>query len=226
MKKALFVVLDGADGTGKDTQAKRLVEQATQRGLRAALFAYPNYATPVGQDIAAYQQGRYGELGSVDPHLVCYPYAVNRFETQAALRQAITTSDLVVASRYVSSNVVYSTARVPARQRLELGRWVEQLDYDILGNPPEDAVIVLDLPTELSSRLIAQRALGRRDINDENRLYRQAVRDEYAKLANERPNWYRIDCAKGDKVRSVESIGDEIATLVLERLLPAHKRAV
>lgn len=222
MKKAIFVVLDGADGTGKDTQALQLVAAAKERGLAVAHFAFPDYTTLVGHDIKAYQSGQFGEMDAIHPRVISYLYAVNRYELNKALSKALQTQDIVIAARYVSSNVVYSSVRVPEGERPDFQRWVEQLDHDVLDNPREDAVVCLDLPLELSDQLIAKRNLGRRDINDENRAYRQSVRNEYRRLAAERANWHLIDCTENSQIRSIASIGDEISRLVFDTLLPEH----
>ncbi|MBI4185635.1 hypothetical protein HY524_01120 [Candidatus Berkelbacteria bacterium] len=219
MKQARFIVLDGVDGTGKDTQAARLVALALERGLSALGLSYPIYDSHTGRDIGAYQQGEYGELAFVDPHLASYLYAVNRFEHQTRLQQALTRNDLVIAARYVPSNVAYMAARVPNTQKVNFRAWLERLDYEILGNPKEDAVIFLDLPIDLSNRLIAKRALGRRDINDENHQYRESVRKEYLALAKTQPHWHVIDCALGSKIRSIQEIATEIGALVFDRLM-------
>lgn len=222
-KRAIFVVIDGADGTGKDTQATKLVATAKRRGLTVAHFAFPNYSTIVGRDIKAYQSGSFGEMDTVHPRVISYLYAVNRYESQTALNSALSSKDLVIAARYASSNLVYSSVRVPISERPDFQRRIEQLDYDVLGNPQEDAVVCLDLPLELSDQLIAKRNLGRRDINDENRAYRQSVRNEYQRLATERANWHLIDCTENNQIRSIASISDEITKLVFDTLLPEHQ---
>lgn len=219
MKRATFIVLDGADGTGKDTQAPLLLDAAKQRGLTVSLFRFPEYETETGQDISAYQRGDFGELGTTDPHLICYLYAANRFQARARLREALATCDLVIAKRYVPSNVVYGSSQVPSSERAAFQDWVMRLDYSVFENPREDAVIYLDLPVDLATTLIQNRKLDRRDINDENLSLRQTVREQYLTLSGKHEHWHVVDCQHQHSIRTIEDIQQELQRLVFDTIL-------
>src|SRR5690606_28872010 len=173
-----------------------------------------------GRDIVAYQSGQFGELETLNPRLVAYLYAANRVEARPTLEQALADHDLVVAVRYAPSNVAYSAARVPESERAAYREWVMALDYEVLGNPREDAVIFLDLPTALSQQLVAKRALGRRDIHDENSAYQTLVRDQYHYLAEHLPHWRLVRCDNDQGgIRSIEDIAAELESVVFDRIL-------
>lgn len=221
-------MLEGIDGVGKDTQAERLVLAAEERGIVACKLAYPDYSTPVGRDITAYQRGDFGELESINPRLASYTYAVNRLETKPKLVEALKQHDLVVAARYAPSNVAFMSARVAKNERKDFQVWLEALDYTILGNTRPDHIVLLDLDPELAASLAAGRSLGRRDIHDENLEYQKKVREVYTALAEARSDWHVVDCSdnKLGGVRPIESIGDEISALVLDKLLSTTNLSV
>lgn len=224
MRRARFIVIDGADGAGKDVQAEGLATAARSRGLRVARLAFPVYDSFTGRDIVAYQSGTFGELETLNPRLVAYLYAANRVEARPMLEQALAQNDLVIAARYAPSNVAYSAARVPEAERAAYRDWLMALDYDVLRNPREDAVIFLDLPTTLSERLMAKRKLGRRDIHDENRAYREIVREQYHELAKTLAHWTLVRCEDGEGgIRTIDDIATELESIVFGKILQQER---
>ncbi len=214
-----FIVLDGADGAGKDTQADRLLAAAERRGMSAAVIRFPAYdQTFSGQTIRAYQSGEFGELADCHPKLVSYLYAVDRYELQPELNRLLDTHDLVIASRYVVSNVAYMAARLPRAERPAFRTWLERLDYEVLKNPREDMVVFLSLPTELSDTLIAKRGTAARDLNDENAAYRAEVLGEYEALCDAHAHWRKVACNAGDSIRPIDDIAAELEAMVFERM--------
>lgn len=224
-----LIVLDGADGAGKDTQADRLLAHAKGRGISAAIIRFPAYEqTFSGKEVRAYQSGRFGELINCHPKLISYLYAVDRFEMQSQLHELLNTHELVIAARYVISNIAYQAARLPKEERPAFRTWAETLDYEVLHNPREDAVIFLSLPTALSDQLIAKRQQeteGARDIHDENARYREEVLGEYETLCASHDHWFSIQCNDGDQIRSIEDIATELDRLVFERVLATVETA-
>lgn len=219
-----FVVLDGADGVGKDTQADRLLAAAHQQGISAALIRYPGYErTLTGKVVQSYLRGEYGELDTVHPKIATYLFATDRFELKAELEQLLATHDLVIASRYAASNLAFQTARVPEVERPAFRDWVLQLEYGTFSAIKEDAVIFLSLPTALSEKLIAKRqqaaAVQSRDIYDEHKAFQLTVLEQYHILCSMFDHWRKIECEQGDDIRSIEDIGAEIQQLVFEQIL-------
>lgn len=223
---ATFLVIDGTDGAGKQTQTERLLAAARRRGLRAATIDFPGYArTTSGRVVRQYLDGAFGDAAVVHPMLASYPYAVDRFESAPALRQLLAENDLVVADRYVVSNIAYQAAKLPAAERPAFRDWCASLDYDVLGNPRENAVIFLSLPIEISQRLIAQRNRSQgvtvaADLHESNQRYLATVLEEYKVLCGQRDGWYEIDCSDAHNgIRPIDDIAAEIEDLVFSRIL-------
>lgn len=218
-----LIVLDGVDGAGKDTQADQLLASARRRGISAAIIRFPAYdKTLSGKEVRAYLNGKFGELSACHPKLISYLYAVDRFEMQSQLHQLLDSHDLVIAARYVISNIAYQAARLPKEDRPAFREWAEALDYTALGNPREDAVIFLSLPVSLSDKLIAKRnqtTTTGRDIHDENAIYRKEVLGEYEALCASHDHWLSIKCDSNNQIRSIEDIAQELDQLVFERIL-------
>lgn len=223
-----FIVIDGADGAGKTTQTERLIATATERGLRATHIHFPSYEGTVGGKVVQqYLHGEFGDPASIHPMLASLPYAIDRFEQANHVRELIATHDLVVADRYVISNMAFQGAKLPKRGRQQFTDWCAAMDYEVFGNPREDAVLFLSVPSQLSEQLVRGRAgakAGRKaDLHETNRQYQRAVLLEYHRLCTQYPHWQLIDCSQNVAgeltLRPIDDIAAQITHHVFSDIL-------
>lgn len=152
-----FIVIDGVDGTGKQTQSKVLRESLEAKGLKVAQIDFPGYERNLsGRELKKYLRGDYG--GSVHPKLASYLFAVDRYEDKAKLKDLIDKNDVVIADRYIISNIAYQSAKLPESERAEFRDWLSRLEYDILGAYREDLVVFFSLPEQAWEKLLKERA--------------------------------------------------------------------
>ena len=217
------VGLVGANGAGKSTQTDRLIDAARARGLSAINIHFPSYqGTEGGKVVQDYLYGAFGDAASIHPKLASLPYAIDRFEQAEHLRELIRTHDLVVADRYVISNMAFQGAKLSEGER----------DYEVFGNPREDAVYFLSVPTELSAALVRQRSSDSRktDLHEANLAYQVKVLAQYHWLCTYYPHWQLVDCSApsdtGQALRTIEDIASEIEALVLDGLLAPRSQEV
>jgi len=222
---ALLVAFEGIDGSGKGTQARRLQEHLSDRGRKVALISFPRYEqTLFGRAVGEFLNGRFGALDEVDPFLVSLLYAGDRFESRSLLTAALDENDVVILDRYVASNIAHQGAKRDGDARCELIDRIREIEYGLYQLPRPDAVLLLDLPVTEAQKLIATKSARsytdrKADLQEADAVYLQRVRDVYLSLANDQPNWYRIDSLRGETLRTVEEIGEEIAerlTLLLK----------
>lgn len=217
---AQLIALEGIDGAGKGTQAKRLVDSLQASGQRVTLLGFPRYsATFFGARVGEFLNGRFGALDQVPPFLASLLYAGDRFESKEVLTQALAEHDVVVLDRYVSSNIAHQAGKLEGAERKELRQWIEHVEYELYGLPRADQTILLDLPVQISRELISrksQRDYTDRevDLQEEDTEYMARVRDMYRELANDDPTWKIVDVARSHQLRSVAEIGEEISQLV------------
>ena len=82
--------------------------------------------------------------------------------------------------------------------------------------PEPDAVIYLDMPVEISQKMMTGRYNGdenKKDIHEKNISYLNKCRVA-AKHASAKLGWYLIDCSDGENPRSIESISSEIYEII------------
>ncbi len=220
----LLVAIEGIDGSGKGTQAARLRDRLVAEGRTAALVSFPRYSeTFFGSAIGEYLNGRFGPLAHVDPHLAAALFAGDRFESRPYLEELLASHDVVVADRYVPSNVAHQGARVGETERPDLVDWILRLEHDVYSLPRPDLVILLDVPVAVAVRQIA--AKSRRDyteraadLHEADEGYLDSVLEAYRLLARRERNWQTVSGARDAVARPIAEIGDEIAGLVHERL--------
>ncbi len=214
---AKLIALEGIDGSGKGTQAKRLHEKLLAAGRQAALISFPRYdATLFGRAIGQFLNGRFGALDEVNPFLVSLLYAGDRFESRAFLHDTLAKNDVVVLDRYVPSNIAHQAAKLGGDERRELIDWIERIEYGLYELPKADLVLLLDLPAVEARKLIAKKSPRsytdqEADLQESDTEYLEAVRHVYREQAASNPaTWRTIECFDGHKVRSVDEIGEEI----------------
>lgn len=212
-----LIVLEGIDGSGKRTQLDMLARACSDRGLRVSRYAFPNYAGYFGKLVARYLNGEFGSLAAVDAHFSSLLYAGDRFESKPAMEKDLAEGFLLLADRYIGSNLAHQAARVPPGQREEFLAWLKQLEYSVYALPVEDLVVYLSLPPREAQRLVEQKdqrnyTTLRRDIQEASLSHLEDAANVYDRLAAQ-PNWVKIDC--WDAARRFLRIPDEIHADVL-----------
>ena len=90
--------------------------------------------------------------------------------------------------------------------------WLFDLEYGKLGLPEPDLVIYLDMPTEITEKMMRRReaATGTHaDIHEQDEAYLKSCRDAAREIVRD-CGWTVIRCARDDEPRTVEDIHDEV----------------
>ena len=98
--------------------------------------------------------------------------------------------------------------------------WLFGFEYGLLGLPEPSLVFYLDVPTELTEKMMREREQAtntKADIHEQDEAYLRACRENAKKVA-ERCSWQRIGCSKDGAMRTVEDIHEEIYRRVTELL--------
>ena len=100
--------------------------------------------------------------------------------------------------------------------------WLEDFEFDKMGLPRPDCVILLDVPLAVTEQLMAQR-VGKTggqtgDIHEGNENFLRRCHEAYDVLA-EKYQWQRISCAFHDEMRPVQAIHEEVYQQVMQIVL-------
>lgn len=223
-----FIVLEGIDGSGKRTQLDLLAGALAKKALAATKISFPNYGGFFGKLVAKFLNGEFGTLDGVDPHFSALLYAGDRLEAKAGLEAALASGQMVLADRYIGSNLAHQGARMAPEKRGEFIEWLTQLEYGIYGLPAEDLVIYLHVPADVAHRLIAGKGAReytkmQRDIQESNLTHLREASEVYEELARRR-GWVRIECCepahenRTGEMRSPEAIHRDVLAAVEQRI--------
>ena len=77
-----LIVIDGTDGSGKETQMKILEENLKKNDIEYRKVSFPNYDSPSSSLVKMYLSGEFGENAKeVSPYVASSFFAVDRYAT-------------------------------------------------------------------------------------------------------------------------------------------------
>lgn len=221
-----LIVIEGTDSSGKETQTKRLFEKLEEKGLKVKKISFPNYDSPACEPVKMYLAGAFGEDAmKVNPYPVSTMYAIDRYASFKTDWEKFYNEDgIIVTDRYVTSNMVHQASKIrDLDEKKKYLNWLEDLEYDKMGIPRPDLVIFLNMPTEMAVRLMAERknkitGEEKKDIHERDKEYLKESHANACKIANIY-NWKEIKCNDGERIKTIEEIGEEVFSLVEEVVL-------
>ncbi|MDJ0395175.1 dTMP kinase [Rhodococcus sp. G-MC3] len=152
-----LVVIEGVDGAGKNTLARRLVSSWERDDLDVVRIGFPRYEVSVHADLAAEAlRGDHGDTAS-SVHAMALLFALDRRDAAVELRELLSRNHIVLLDRYVASNAAYTAARLEQSADGEAVEWIRSLEFDRFGVPVPDVQILLDVSVELAAQRAASR---------------------------------------------------------------------
>ena len=216
MNKGKIFVIEGTDGSGKQTQTKMLVEYLKKQGKKVITQSFPNYASPSSAPVKMYLQGDFGNSASdTDAYQSSVLFAVDRFCTLKQMQAEIESGAYVVFDRYTSSNMLHQACKIEnERERIKFLNWLSEFEFELLKLPKPDKIFFLDIPPEKSITLAHARtelkAGTKQDIHEKDEKY---LINSYkcGKQVCEMFNWEVINCLNDSgELRTREDISNEI----------------
>ena len=190
----LFIVIEGIDGTGKSTQAKRLGEWFTAQGREVVLSREPT-AGPWGKKVR--ESGDTGRLSAEDE----LQYFLNdrRQHVEELIAPSLAAGKIVILDRYYFSTMAYQGARGfdPAiiRQKNEAFA------------PVPDLLLIMDLDVDAALARIGARGDPANEFEKRENLER--CREIFLSLQNEK--FARVISAHG----TPEEVADQVREAVV-----------
>ncbi|MCO4327661.1 dTMP kinase [Staphylococcus agnetis] len=201
---ALFITIEGPEGSGKTTVLKAVVEQLSKD--------YDVIATrePGGVKTAEAIRNILLEGDAMDPRTEALLFAAARREhlvekVLPALDKGIT----VICDRFIDSSLAYQGyARkigVEAIQTIN--------DFAIEGHAP-DLTLYLDIPAEVGQARIMQNQRAQNRLDKEDEAFHARVIDGYRQLIQNHPERYEVI----DATQSIDAVIQDVLTAIKQRL--------
>ncbi len=223
-----FVVIEGLDGSGKSTQLDLLKSHLDNQNVPFRVLHFPRLEEGhYGKLIARFLRGEMGANDQVDPYLVALIFAGDRADAAALIRQWMEEGYLVIADRYVYSNIAFQCAKLHNEgERSRLMEWILDFEYGYNRLPRPELNLFLNVPFGFirqqlgTSRKGEDRAYlrGVRDIHEENMDFQERVRKMYIALQDRVEDLVLVDCMDPrGKMLPPGTISEKIVSLISEK---------
>ena len=184
-----FIVIEGINGSGGETQSRRMVSYLREKGIPAERIHYPEYGHPIGDAIRDYLFGKY----EPSPITLFLLYSSDMAKDSEKVRRMLAEGKWVIADRHFPSTLVYQCAVMKAMPIENALRFAE-----ILGIPKPDAIIYLRVSVETSMK----RKMGENkelDRHESDHEFQSRILRAYEELSGRSVfgKWAGIDAEKG-----------------------------
>lgn len=217
-----LIAIEGLDGSGKATQAAQLENHLRERGISVRRVSFPDYAEPSSALVKMYLNGDFGsEPDDVNAYAASTFYAVDRYASfRRSWQRDYEQGTVILADRYTTSNAIYQMVKLPRSQWQSFLIWLADLEYDKMGIPRPRRTIYLDMPPEISQKLLSTRYHGdesKKDIHESHLDFLRSCRNA-ALYAGQYWSWSRISCADAGEPRPISDIAQDVCRIAMEVL--------
>ena len=215
-------VIEGTDGSGKQTQTQKLYERLIHDGKKVLKTSFPNYDNQSSGPVKEYLSGNISQNPhDISPKAASLFYAVDRYISYKENIEKYYNDNetIILFDRYVSSNLLHQGGKIlqQTNDYTELDKfitWLHEREFKDLSLPEPSLVFFLHIPVEYTMKLMKERKNkftqnDKKDIHeiDENHVYNAINSGLYVA---KQLGWCIIECVKDGKLRSIEDINDEI----------------
>lgn len=220
--KGKLIVIEGLDGSGKSTQEELLKKKLAEIDIKVNFIKLPNYDDPACDLVKMYLSGRFGsDPSDVNAYAASSFFAVDRYVSYNCYwKESYLKGEVFLADRYTTSNAYHQLTKTDKKDWESYLEWLEDFEYNKMGIPKPDAVIYLDMPIEVSQKLMTGRYNGddsKKDIHEKNVGYLKNCR-EAADYACKKLGWTRIVCGENGEPLPVDDISEKVFAAVLKLL--------
>ncbi|MBQ4355011.1 MAG: thymidylate kinase [Clostridia bacterium] len=214
---ALFIVLEGLDGSGKGTQTALLRDYFVSLGKRVRVIDFPAYESEGCALVKLYLDGKLGDSpDATNAYAASMFFASDRYVSYVTdwKKDMLDPDAIVIANRYTTANAYHQLSKMPEDGWDAFLAWLWDFEFGKLGLPAPDRVFLLDMPESVSSAMVRHRseATGQKlDIHEKDGEYLLRCRRAAAYTA-EKCGWTVIPCAAdgADVPDSREEIAERI----------------
>lgn len=213
----VLITIEANDGSGKETQSKRLLERLMGEGYKVKLVDFPNYQSESSALVKMYLRGDFGSHAEdVNPYAASVFFAVDRFASYKKDWETFyQEGGIIIADRYTTANMVHQSTKFTLdSDRQKFLTWLETFEYETMGIPRPDVTFFLDVPASHSIEIVKNRNskldgtttkdIHERDEDHLTKAYESALR------VCEAYGWQKITCMDQGTFRPIETIHNEI----------------
>jgi dTMP kinase len=223
-----LIVIEGIDGSGKQTQTEKLYQRLLQEGKKVMKVSYPWYDSPSSSLVKMYLGGEFDKNPSnISPYIASTFYAVDRYASyKKDYEQFYKDGGIVIADRYVTANIVHQAGKIKdVKEKEKFLNWLWDFEFNLFGIPVPDKVFFLNISPEISIKLMEARKNKftqeeQKDIHEKDKNH---LSDSYKNACEliSKYGWDEIVCTRNEELRSIDDIHEEIYKKIEELIKKA-----
>ena len=200
-----FITLEGGEGAGKSTQARRLAQALRQAGMAVVETREPG-GSPGAEEIRRLlttgEPNRWSPMAETLLH-----FAARADHVRRTIRPALAAGRWVCCDRFADSTMAYQGYGHGVDRD-----FIAMLANSVLGELRPDLTLVFDLPVEQGLARAARRA-GQEDRYEKmDRKFHEALRQGFLAIAANEPRRCVIIDASGDEEASWRQVSAALTT--------------
>lgn len=204
--RGFFIALEGGEGAGKSTQARRLAERLRAAGREVVLTREPG-GSPGAEEIRTLLvTGAAARWTPLTEALLMY--AARDEHLAQTIRPALARGAVVISDRFADSSEAYQGAGGGVSLAV-----LDQLRAMVVGGDEPDLTLIFDLPVEAGLARAAARG-GDARFESKGAEYHQRLRDAYLDIAARKKDVAVLI----DAAQSEDAVADAIAQRVMAAL--------
>lgn len=215
--KGAFIIIEGTDGSGKTTQLKLLADKLKNLHKRVLLADFPRYyKSPWGKLVGEFLSGKFGKFDEIDPHLAVLTYMLDEYTwSRDAGVPWMEKGGVILSNRYFTSNV-HQIAKLRTRARKKYRNWLWRMGYKELGILRPNLVVFLDVPPEISRKLIAEKQTRsylkgkKKDLAERDWEHQRSSYREYLYTVKHQKEWVAVNCVTQKELDHPEVIREKV----------------
>ena len=207
MTRGKFITFEGGEGTGKSTQAARLVASLQARGIDVVHTREPG-GSAGAEDIRNIALN--GDAGRWSPLTeTMLMFAARSDHLEKTIRPALAAGRWIVCDRFADSSRAYQGAggRAPAD-------FIEALDAAIVGDDQPDLTLVFDLPVEVGLERALARGAAETRFESKGLEFHRRLRDGFLSISAHYPERCRLIDATGEPDTVTERVWRAVEPIV------------
>ncbi len=191
MTRGQFITLEGGEGTGKSTQASRLVARLSARGIDVVHTREPGGSPGAEAIRGLVVSGEAGRWSARTELLLMF--AARSDHLERTIRPALEAGRWVVCDRFADSSRAYQGNGGGAPMEL-----VEALDRDVVGADQPDLTLIFDLPVEVGLERALARGAAETRFESKGLEFHRRLRDGFLSISAQHPERCRLIDATGE----------------------------
>jgi dTMP kinase len=174
--------------------------------------------------ISRFLRGEFGKVDEVNPYLVSLIYAGDRNDAAQQLTEWIRNGYMVIADRYLYSNIAFQCAKITGTAEKEkLARWIKYLEYEYYKIPIPDLNLFLNVPDQFTRTKLSEHRKGSDreylngflDIHESDLSFQEKVREIYLWQVRENEDFEMIDCSD---VENKMLLPREVSQIIINKI--------